>query len=220
MKVVDRGNIFDKANDRDYRNANPNDLTIISDEVYSHYIRYSQCEYCPVNSGLGNVLCKDPKFCNLKNHDCSDKKSKSDKKKPVIETKSSGSNLDIFLSRSTLVFLHHNKIPFIFRTGRHNGIIQHHKDGNPLNDRPENICMLFIPTHMKHHGTDKKLSKIIDNFRSLVNENPLNKEYAFCLKNAINLREILINTVETEDGVWETIGDECKLLGVDFKRPT
>lgn len=214
MKIVDRGNAFDKANNRDYGNSNPNNLTRITEEVYRFYIQFPECEFCPCNSGLGEPLCKHPENCRFRNHDCSSRNKKSKIKKPVIETRTYvGNPNSIFLSRTTLVFLYKNNIPFIFRAGRHNNIIQHHRDGNPLNDRVENISMLLIPTHVKLHMIERKLLKVIRSYASLLNED-VNNEFKLAFDTAVKLRAEAMNIV-TEEAVWKMIEDECKELGVE-----
>lgn len=217
MKIVDRGNVFDKANNRDYGNANPNNLTHITEEVYRFYIQFPQCEYCPCNSGMGDPLCDHPENCRLRNHDCSSRSKSSKTKKPVIETKMySNNSLSIFLSRTTLVFLYYNQIPFIFRPGRHYNIIQHHRDGNPLNDRPENIAMIFIDTHNKLHSKERTLLKIIKSLMSLMKSEDENFiEYKNLFNSSLHLREKVMNT-RTEQRVWSLIEEECKDLGIDF----
>lgn len=221
MKIVNRGNIYDKANDRDYRNANPNGLTCITKEIYDFYFPYGKlCEDCPCNSGFGEPKCKDPENCRMKNHDCSNRKNKKQKKtKPVIETKVEGiSNLEIFLSRSNLIWLYYNNIPFIFRTGKHNGVIQHHKDGNPLNDKPENISMIFSQTHKQLHPRELKLKSIIKNIEYLIRNYPDRVEqFNEWLNIVIELRNNVTN-IETELGVWEIIDRECEELNNHEKK--
>ena len=232
--LKDYGNKFDKGNNRDYRNANYHELTYISDETYNYYVRYPLfCPYCPVDSSLGKCLCSDPENCKFSHHPCysyttKDGKRVTTKKKPVIETKTDPKkSFTIFITRATLIWLYHNKIPFIFRTGKVyvedvNGkevnIVQHHKDGNPFNDSIENIIMLFSTTHTTHHSIERRLLHIIRNFEALIKENPKNNDFKYALEGMIKWRESVMNDIVTEEGVWTIIENECKLLGVEFKR--
>lgn len=216
MKIIDRGNAFDKANNRDYRDANPNKLKRITDDCYHYYFQFGiLCEDCPVNSGLGDPKCGNLEKCNLKNHDCSGKGK--GKIKPVIETKvQRKSKYEIFLSRSNLLWLYYNKIPYIFRTGHHNHVIQHHIDENPLNDKPDNIIMITTKSHNLLHQRKRKLENLIKKNEYLVKTYPEIQVFSDSFSQMIKIKNELLK-VKTEDDVWEIIKNDCKELGIEFR---
>ena len=206
VRIVDRGQKFDLWNNRDYRNCNPNWIIQITKDVIDFYCRYGIdiCGRCPVDEKEGKILCDDPEKCRYKNHVCPSKT----KGRSVIETKTGmkieGSNNEIFIARANLLWLYHNKVPFIFRPNRENGTIQHHKNGNHIDDRPENISILPIKYHLSIHSEARRLDNILKNYQMLVKEFPEKDAYKKGVEQTINLKHEITN-VETPLEVWEMI---------------
>lgn len=167
------------------KDYNPKKVNRIDKELYEYYIPKPECLTCLVDyvHDPENKLSKEEKkfikkdqrknpekygkpmclktMCKLNYRDRGEESSN-----PWIETRqeSKGKYGSFLMSRYTIVHNYYNNIPFILRTTSTanrpklgNGLIIHHKNKNPLDDRPENLEVVIAGPHTGKHSSLRSL---------------------------------------------------------------
>lgn len=164
---------------------NPTKVERINKELHDYYIPINKCLNCLVDyvDDPENKLSKEEKkfikkdqrenpkkygkpmclktICKLKYRDRGEGSSN-----PWVETRQLSKERygSFLMARYTIVYNYYNNIPFILRTTSStnkpnigNGLIMHHKNKNPLDDRPENLEIVASGSHTGKHSSLRSL---------------------------------------------------------------
>ncbi|MHA1817336.1 MAG: hypothetical protein ACTSX1_15145 [Candidatus Heimdallarchaeaceae archaeon] len=213
-QTVNRGNLWDIENNRDYRNYNPNNHKMITKDIIDFYIQYpDKCEICPLDYhsrylklDVASPDCID--HCRFAVHRCGGNGGGTPK--PVVETRvripgHMTAPERIFITRAMLLWLYYHKTPIVFRASKNNGYIMHHKNRNPFDDRPENIVIILGNEHVKLHGNIRRVDNSIAHLEDLIRTDPVNEGFRKLLEQQSGLKTSIMSKVVTDAAVFEYI---------------
>jgi len=210
-KIVDRGNLWDIENNKDYRNYNTMGHKKITKKIIDFYIQFpGKCEKCPLDyhSRYLKLDVPPPKCigqCRFAVHRCGGNNGGTPK--PVVETlvRIPNNGEVIFITRAMLLWLYYHDIPIIFRPSKTNGYIMHHKNRDPFDDRPENIAIILAKNHVQLHGNIRRVDNAIAGLENLIREHSENKGYHKLLEQQAGLKKSIMTKVENDPAVFDYI---------------
>jgi len=165
-----------KTNDR---NHNMSNISKVDDLVYTFFIQSPRClTGVPVDNHPKSCSIGCPHaVCRLRVHDTV---------RYLVETASKFEyNYNILLSRAELVWNYFNNVPFILRTGKLFGLMMHHINQIPTDDRFENLA--FRDDHSKLEARLSSLRSHIVRAEKIISENNSKESRALFR----NLKEML-----------------------------
>lgn len=191
-----KNELFDPGSEKvKWGNMNISGVRYISEDMYKYYIQTNDCLTCPVDKKT-QEKCKLK--CRLRQHYC------NDESKIVVETASKpGWKYQFRCSRAELVYNYNIRFPFFLRTGKHFGVEMHHNNGNPLDDRFENIG--FRTDHPILTGRMNALKGMLNTILELndmINGGP---ERAIVNKLTASIKRRIKREIELSNGDSETI---------------
>jgi len=210
-KIVNRGNLWDIENNKDYRNYNTKGHKYITKDIIDFYIQFpGKCETCSLDyhSRYLGLDVEPPKCinqCRFAVHRCGGNGGGTPK--PVVETlvKIPNNGEVIFITRAMLLWLYYHKIAIVFRPSKTNGYIMHHKNRNPFDDRPENISIILAENHFKLHGNIRRVDTSIARVEDLIRTTPKDQNLRALLEQQAGLKKSLMTKVVNDPAVFSYI---------------
>jgi hypothetical protein len=158
------------------------------------------------------------KQCRFSIHRCGGNGAKwANNAKPVVETRVKIPGIEdleqvIFLSRAMLLWLYHYDVPMIFRPGKDNDYIMHHKNRNPFDDRPENIVVIHKGDHIKLHANLRRIDNAITTLEASIRTSPDDLNLKKLLDQQVRLRNSIMEQIENDPAVFKLIEETVNAI--------
>lgn len=155
---------YDPLNNYFSEDYNPHKIEKIDKKIRDLYIRSEKCKTCKLEYEDKIPECFND--CMFWVHWTGGSRGKG---KPVVETKITKNLLTLRLTRAMLLLLYQFGFPCISRTRNYskgkkaktevsdNKAVIHHINGDPYDDRPENINFILECSHKGIHNTTKSM---------------------------------------------------------------
>jgi len=187
-------------------NFNPRRVERITGEIYGYYLPFGEtiCATCPHEYGELPPNCSlwhPVKYCPVIRV--------KDKRKfmhPILNTRSNRANdKTLTITIGTLIWNFHHGLDFIFRGCRENGLDLHHIDGNPFNNRFENVVL--IRSHNRLHAQMKSISTSINSLISIAKECEKEEKKRIWkeVKRLSDVHKSLSKDIQDDPLVWKMI---------------